>query len=220
MSDVPSPKASRQRLPRWLDPKLILGILLVLGSMAAGARILSDNNRTVEVWALKSDLAADANITKGALVATSVRFTSKANADQYVSASKFPEGARMLRKVNKGEFLPRNAFTTGDENSNLVDIPIPVSPRFIPSGVAVNRRVDVYVVPEDAAKAGSAPPKASYRILSDVAVTSIPREAGLTGSDDSNDTLRLGVDPSKVDINAVVPKLVNGTAVLILRVGA
>ena len=215
MSDVPSPKASRQRLPRWLDPKLILGILLVLGSMAAGARILSDNNRTVEVWALKADLAADANITETSLVATSVRFTSKSNADQYVSAAKFPNGARMLRKVNKGEFLPRNAFTTEEDKSNLVDLPIPIAAQFIPAGVAVNKRVDVYVIPDEA----KAVPKDGFKVLEDVVVTSVPREAGLTGSNDSKVTLRFGVDPEKIDIDSVVSKLVTGTAVVVLRVG-
>lgn len=216
MSDVPSPKASRQRLPRWLDPKLILGILLVLGSMAAGARILSDNNRTVEVWSLKQDLAADANIEEGQLVATSVRFTSKSNADQYVSAARFPEGARMVRKVDKGEFLPRNAFTTKEDESNLIDLPIPISPQNIPAGVSVNKRVDVYIVPKDS----KVVPKDGLRVLNDVVVTSVPGgKGGLTGSDDSKITLRFGVDPAKINIDDVVNRLVNGTAVVVLHVG-
>jgi hypothetical protein len=214
LSDVPSPKASRQRLPRWLDPKLILGILLVLGSMAAGARILSDNNRTVQVWALKQDLAADANVSKDALVATSVRFTSKTNADQYVSATKFPDGARMLRKVSKGEFLPRDAFTT-DEKDDLVDLPIPISPQNIPAGVTINKRVDVYIVPKDSKTV----PKNGLKVLTNVVVTSVPGSRGLTGSEDSKITLRLGVDPTTIDIDDVVNRLVNGTAVVVLHVG-
>src|SRR5687768_14738118 len=37
----PSPTARRLALPRWLDTRLVLGVLLVLVSVLVGARVLS-----------------------------------------------------------------------------------------------------------------------------------------------------------------------------------
>ena len=137
MSDVSSPKATRQSRPRWLDPKLFLGILLVLASMALGARVIAQADQTVDVWALREnvDLAPTVPLAQSALVAKSVRFTSQSDADLYVSAREpIPEGARMIRAVSAGELLPRNAWTN-KADKDLNDAPIPVSPALLPKGL-------------------------------------------------------------------------------------
>ncbi len=58
MDPAPSPPARRLRPPSWFDPRLILGVLLVVGSVAAGSTIISAANRSVQVWALTRDAAA------------------------------------------------------------------------------------------------------------------------------------------------------------------
>ncbi len=52
----PSPR--RVRPPRWFDLRLLLGLLLVLGSVLLGARVVSAASTTVPVWAVTGDLAA------------------------------------------------------------------------------------------------------------------------------------------------------------------
>src|SRR6476659_1229278 len=57
----PSPR--RVRPPRWLDLRLVLGVLLVLGAVLLGARIVTAADATVPVWAAAGDLAAGTALT-------------------------------------------------------------------------------------------------------------------------------------------------------------
>src|SRR3954452_22866223 len=45
------PTPRRVRPPRWLDLRLVLGVLLVLGSVLLGARVVTAADATVPVWA-------------------------------------------------------------------------------------------------------------------------------------------------------------------------
>lgn len=50
MTEVPtSPAARRLASPRWLDGRLVLGVLLVLASVLVGARLLSSADRSQQV---------------------------------------------------------------------------------------------------------------------------------------------------------------------------
>ncbi len=51
-----APVARRVRPPRWLDLRLVLGVLLVLGSVLLGARVVGAADATVPVWAAAGDL--------------------------------------------------------------------------------------------------------------------------------------------------------------------
>src|SRR3712207_4756406 len=56
-AEVPGPTPRRVRPPRWLDLRLVLGVLLVLGSVLVGARVVTAADATVPVWSARSDLA-------------------------------------------------------------------------------------------------------------------------------------------------------------------
>jgi hypothetical protein len=218
VSDVPSPKATRQSRPRWLDPKLFLGILLVLGSMALGSRVIASADRTVDVWALKSDvsLAPSAPLTQSSLVAKSVRFTDQSDADRYVSArERIPDGARMLRAVSEGEFLPRDSWTDKPD-SQLEDAPIPVSTTLLPKSLVRGDRVDIYFV---ANNDDSFPPKAGVLAAANVIVVEMPGGEG-AGGGQSSATIRVARDQlSKgLSIEQLVANASNAKAVVIKHV--
>ena len=218
MSDVSSPKATRQSRPRWLDPKLFLGILLVLASMALGARVIASADQTVEVWALKSDvsLAPSVPLNQSVLVARSVRFTSQVDADKYVSArEEIPEGARMLRAVGEGEFLPRDSWTNKPDK-DLKDAPIPVTPALLPKSLHAGDRIDIYFVPTND---DTFPPKRGVLATSNVIVVELPTGEGFSGSETSA-TIR--VAPDELSKGMTVEQLVanssNAKAVIIKHV--
>src|SRR5690242_1627018 len=79
-ADVPGPVPRRVRPPRWLDLRLVLGVLLVLGSVLVGARVLSSADATVPVWAASGDLAAGTALTADDVVAVDVRLDDAAGA--------------------------------------------------------------------------------------------------------------------------------------------
>ncbi len=143
---APSPR--RVRPPRWLDLRLLLGVLLVLGSVLLGARVVSSADATVPVWAVTGDLAAGTELAADDLVAVDVRLDDAAAA--YLSTGTRPEGRTLARAVRSGELLPRSAL---EEPAELVQVALPVQAGYVPPGLERGRLVDVYAVADPAAGA-------------------------------------------------------------------
>lgn len=146
----PGPAPRRVRPPRWLDLRLVLGVLLVLGSVLLGARVVSAADATVPVWAVTGDLAAGTELSADDLVAVDVRLDDAAGA--YLSTGTRPEGRTLARAVRDGELLPRTALEESDE---LVHLALPVQSGYVPPGLQRGQLVDVYAVADPAAGATS-----------------------------------------------------------------
>jgi hypothetical protein len=151
------------RPPRWLDLRLVLGVLLVLGSVLLGARIVSEADATVPVWAVTGDLAAGTELTVEDLVAVDVRLDDAA--DAYLSAGTRPEGRTLAGPVRRGELLPRSALDDPDE---LVQLALPVQSGYVPPSLERGQLVDVYAV---------ADPAAGATAVADGSVTPVVRKA-------------------------------------------
>lgn len=136
------PVPRRVRPPRWLDLRLVLGVLLVLGSVLLGARVVSGADRTAPVWAVAGDLAAGTVLTSGDLVPVDVRLDDAAGA--YLSTSTQPQGRTLSRAVRHGELLPRSAL---DGAPVQVQLALPVQAGYVPPGLGRGSRVDVYSLP-------------------------------------------------------------------------
>jgi SAF domain len=149
VAGAPGPTPRRVRPPRWLDLRLVLGVLLVLASVLLGARVVSAADATVPVWAASGDLAAGTVLTADDLVAADVRLDDAARA--YLSTGTRPEGRTLARAVNGGELLPRSAL---EDPSALVQVALPVQAGYVPPGLERGRLVDVYAI-DDAASAAA-----------------------------------------------------------------
>jgi hypothetical protein len=151
------PVPRRVRPPRWLDLRLVLGLLLVLGSVLVGARVVSAAATTVPVWAAAGDLAAGTVLTADDVVAVDVRLEGAAGA--YLATDTRPAGRTLDRAVRRGELLPRSAL---DPASDLVQLALPVQAGYVPPGLVRGQRVDVYAVAgSSSASAASASAPAS-----------------------------------------------------------
>ncbi|RBY96470.1 flagellar biosynthesis protein FlgA [Blastococcus sp. TF02-8] len=148
-ADLPAgPTPRRVKAPGWLDLRLVLGALLVLGSVLLGARVISAADATVPVWSAARDLAAGTELTAEDLVVVDVRLDDAASA--YLSGSVRPAGSVLSRAVGAGELLPRTAL---EEPEDLVQVSLPVQAAFVPPGLARGRLIDVYAVADPAAGA-------------------------------------------------------------------
>ena len=152
-ADAPAPPVPRRvRPPRWLDLRLVLGVLLVLGSVLLGARVVGAADATIPVWAAQGDLAAGTVLTEDDLTVVDVRLD--AVAEGYLAGSVRPAGRTLARAVGAGELLPRAAL---EAPSELVQVALPVQAGWVPPGLQRGRLVDVYAVADPAAGAvGSA----------------------------------------------------------------
>jgi hypothetical protein len=159
----PGPAPRRVRPPRWLDLRLVLGVLLVLGSVLLGARVVSAADATVPVWAASADLAPGTEISPDDLVAVDVRLDAAAKS--YLSTSERPDGWLLSRAVRAGELLPYSAL---EEASELVQVALPVQAGFVPPALTRGQLIDVYAV---------ADPAAGATVVADGSVTLVVEEA-------------------------------------------
>jgi hypothetical protein len=156
---LPGPTPRRVRPPRWLDLRLVLGVLLVLGSVLLGARVVGAADATVPVWAATGDLASGTELTSDDLVAVDVRLD--AAADAYLSTGTRPEGRALARAVRAGELVPRSAL---EELDDLVQLALPVQAGYVPPGLERGQLIDVYAVADPGA-GGTAPADGSVSLV-------------------------------------------------------
>jgi hypothetical protein len=143
---VAGPVPRRVRPPRWLDLRLVLGVLLVLGSVLLGARVVTAADATVPVWSAAGDLAAGTVLAEADLVPVDVRLDDAAGA--YLATTTRPEGRTLARTVRSGELLPRSAL---EQPAELVQLALPVQAGYVPPALVRGQVVDVYAVSDPVA---------------------------------------------------------------------
>ena len=172
-ADTSVPRATRSHRPGWRNPRLLLGLVLVAGSVVLGARLLAAADDTVGVWALARDLPAGATVDAGDVERRQIRFPDAETADGYLAASRdLPAGVTLNRPVSAGELLPRSAFARG-AGPRLVEVPVSVLSDDLPATVRQGSVVDVWVAPK-VSTVGSAKVRA-VPVLTDVVVVAVPR---------------------------------------------
>lgn len=143
MDAPPSPPARRRQPPSWLNPRLILGVLLVVGSVAAGSATISAADRSVQVWALTRDAAAGTVLSAQDVRPARVRLFD--SAPGYLDTAVSPAGRPVVRALSAGELLPAAAL--GSDAPGLV-VNLPVRPENAPE-VSRGQAVDVWAGTKD-----------------------------------------------------------------------
>lgn len=137
--DLPQPRAARLRRPSWRDSRLLVGVVLVLASVAVGSRLVASLDRTVPVWAAASTLPSGRVLAAADLQAVNVHLGSSVSA--YLTADRpAPVGAVLQRTVGAGELVPSAALSsagTGDRRAVSIPVAAPV-PEALRAGAAVD----------------------------------------------------------------------------------
>lgn len=139
-----SPSPRRLRGPSWLDLRLIAGILLVLGSVVVGARVIGAADESVTVWAAARDLASGTTLREGDLQLVPVRLFDAGPA--YLGGDAELAGRVLDRPVRNGELLPASALL---EPADRVSVALPVSESAVPFALSRGQLVDVYATGPD-----------------------------------------------------------------------
>ena len=126
--------------PSWLDPRLILGVVLVLGSVALGAVLVSRADSSEAVIAVSHDLAAGTVLTASDVHTTRVRLAS--SGALYLRVSSSAIGQTTIVALGAGQLLPRSALgpTALDETT----LTVPVLPENAPQ-IKRGQRITVWV---------------------------------------------------------------------------
>ncbi len=210
MSVTSSPPARRLERPRWLDPRLVVGVALVLVSVAVGAKVVGDAERGELVWSAARDLPAGTTLRVDDVHATAVRLAGSTG--EYVDASAAsPSGYVLVRDVAAGELVPAAAVAPAAQVPPRRMVSVPVAVHHFPSGLGRGHRVDVYVTTGSAP--GAATSTAPELVLADAAVAEVAGGAGGFGS--SGGTVGIVLEVQASDAAAVVAAVATGSIQLV-----
>jgi hypothetical protein len=202
MSTV-SDKALRVRMRRWSDPRLWVGVLVVVAAVLLGARFL----------ARAADTVAPAGTPLGAddLRTTRVHFEDDSTAARYYPASfALPTGARAGQDLSAGQLLARSAVSTDAEER--VELPLAVDAAGFPAGLVAGDRVDVWAVRDRRARnAGGI----AGRVARDVVVLASVADQTASGQR----RVLVGLSPGEDAKVADMLEVLHGADVILVRHG-
>jgi len=216
MSGMPDPAAAawatRLRRPRWTDPRLLVGLLLVAVATVAGARLVAGADDTAPVWATADDVRAGDPVRASDLVVSRVRIGDGSAEEAYLPAGDSPPGGVFTRDLSAGELVPVSAVGT-QPGAEGAELSLPVALGDAPADLASGDLVDVWAVPpeETAGQVADAD-----RVLAAVPVLSVAEPSAALGGTERQVLLRLG--DSGDDLADPLARLAGGSAVLV-RVG-
>lgn len=170
---LPAPVAARLRRPGWRDPRLLLGVALIAGSVAAGSWVVRSAAHTVPVYAARQSVVPGDTLEAAALEVVDVRGV---DVSRYLSADEpLPDETVVLRTVAAGELVPRTALGAADDlDVRPVALPLHGSAS---AALRAGTLVDVWFTPGE--EDGGAP----RALVEAVTVAEVDDEAGSFGAD-------------------------------------
>lgn len=134
--------APRLQKPSWKDPRLLIGVLLVLGSVAGVIALLGSADRTTQVYSAREDIAVGQVVTEADLSIVKVRLDEVE--PSYVTVEHgFAEGKVALQRVAKNQLVPQASLGSADAVDRK---PVAIAmEEELPAQAVPGTRVDVWV---------------------------------------------------------------------------
>ena len=206
------PRTTRLEHRPWRDPRLILGVLLVLASTVLGAAAVAAGSSTTGYWAVRSDVRAGDPVKRSDLVRAKAHLPDDAARHVIRTDEALPARLADLewkRDLGDGALVARSALTT-QEAGSVTELPLTITAGAAPTDLQRGDRVDVWVGPGP----GDDATQKAARVLRDVRVVSSGSSAAVRGAP-SRTVL---VDVSDADLSGSVVSTVAAGHVTMVRV--
>jgi hypothetical protein len=141
--------AQRIAVHPWRDPRLLLGIMLVLLSTVVGAKLFAAQDDTVPYWSVRTSVAAGDAVKRDDLVSTRVRLGAPTRNAYLQVADEFPARISELtwaHDVAAGVLLEDSALVVDGEQA-AGELPLNVASGSYPLDLRSGESVDVWVGP-------------------------------------------------------------------------
>jgi hypothetical protein len=145
---------ARLKKPSWKDPKLIVGILLVLASVAGVISLVGAADQTAEAYTAREAIAVGEKLTVDKLNRVKVRL---GDLEQHylTPATGVADGLVAAQRIGKDQLVPRASFGQLD---GLDRKPVAVTiDEALPAQAVAGSRVDVWVALPDTRNGFSQP---------------------------------------------------------------
>lgn len=154
MSVSTAATGDRLKKPSWKDPRLLVGVLLVLASVVGVVSLVGGADQTTEVYAARGPIAVGEKLSQENVGRVKVRLGDLEG--QYITAeSGLPEHMVAVQRVGNEELVPRTSLGEMDAlNRKPVAVNIEES---LPEQVVEGARVDVWVALPDTGSAFGEP---------------------------------------------------------------
>jgi hypothetical protein len=199
---------TRRRRP--FDPRVLIGLLLVVGSVGGVVAVVRVNDRTVPVYAAAEPLVPGARITGDAVRIARVRLGSAQ--DRYLAAPLPRSGVVVTRSVAEGELVPLSALGSAASVTDVsVVVPLTTKPA---AAVVAGSAVDLWSA-EKATASGEkgAPP---HVLVSGATVVRLVAPTGVLATDRG---ATLEVQVPREDVAAVLQAVADGESVSAVALG-
>lgn len=124
-----------------LDPRLVIGVVLVAASTTGVWALVSSLDDSAEVYVVRDTVTPGTRIDAGDLVVEPVRLG--AAVDRYLAPGDVPDGGLVVaRTIEAGELVPASAVDEADR-TGLATVVVP-SRGALPSGLGAGSTVDVW----------------------------------------------------------------------------
>jgi hypothetical protein len=152
--DAGTTGAGRLKPPSWKDPRLLVGVLLVLASVVGVISLVGGADQTTEVYAAKDPIAVGEKLTTDNVVRAKVRLGD--TEEHYVTVEAgLPEGLVAVQRIGKSQLVPKESLATVD-SLDRKPVAVTIGEPLPPQAVA-GTRVDVWVALPDARNGFSEP---------------------------------------------------------------
>lgn len=158
-------------MSRWRNPRLVLGVVLVLGSAVLGGWLLASARGTTDYWLVRADVRAGEPVTAADLSVAEGRWDGAGSGTLFAVADGRPQGV-WARDVAAGTLPTRDAVTASVDRGR--ELPLAVEAGSVPPDLEPGERVDVWAGPRDE---GSVVLPAR-RVLASVDVLTVSRPDG------------------------------------------
>ena len=141
--------AQRIAVHPWRDPRLLLGIMLVLLSTVVGAKLFEAQDDTEAYWSVRASVVAGDSVERENLVSTRVRLGSATRGSYVQVKDEFPARISDLvwaRDVSAGSLLEGSALVVDGEQA-AGELPLNVASGSYPLDLRGGESVDVWVGP-------------------------------------------------------------------------
>lgn len=163
--------APRLRQQPWTDPRLLLGVLLVLGSTVLGATVVEAADDARGYWALRRDVQPGDPVRRADLVESHAKVSDGVARTLLRTDHPLParlESLRWGRAARSGALVERAALAA-EGSVGTAELPLAVSVGAAPDDLRGGERVDVWVGPGPE-ESGSGTTDGARLVLSEVSV--------------------------------------------------
>lgn len=203
---TPGPTRTRRRF--WVDPRFVIGLVLVVASITGVAAIVAGSDHSTAVYTARHTLTVGDALTTTDLLETRAQLGG-AGALYLVPTPDLKEGLLVTRTILAGEFVARSAVGTSsgrDMTSVVVDVPGRLA-----ASIAAGSVVDVWSA-RTTGPSEYAPPTI---LVGQVSVVSIVAPTGIIAADNGQSVEML---VPKASVGAVLEAIMNGDALAIVPV--